>query len=147
MKVLVIGAHGNTGRRIVRRLAEGPHEPLAMIRAPAQRAVFDELGVPTVLADLEYPMDHAIQGCDAAIFAAGSGGATGKDKTVLVDHIGAIRSIVAAQVAQTARYIMLSSINADPSSRAYSIERRNVCASARFIMQPERPGLSRDKSG
>ncbi len=118
MKVLVIGANGNTGRRVIKRLKEGRHEPLAMIRDTKQRATFDDLGVPTVLADLEYPIDHAIVGCAAVIFAAGSGGHTGKDKTVLIDHIGAIRSMVTAQVHGARRYIMLSSINADLESQS-----------------------------
>ena len=113
MRVLVVGANGNTATRLVRRLAEGPHDPVAMIRDPAQRAKFDGLGVPTVLGDLEYPIDHAVSGMDAIIFAAGSGGHTGRDKTVLVDYIGAIRSMVAAEVHGVRRYIMLSSLNAD----------------------------------
>ena len=113
MRVLVIGANGNTATRVVRRLAAGRHDPVAMIRDPAQRAKFDGLGVPTVLGDLEYPIDHAVAGMDAVIFAAGSGGRTGKDKTVLVDHLGAIRSMVAAQMAGARRYVMLSSINND----------------------------------
>ena len=113
MKVLVIGANGNTATRVVRRLAASAHDPVAMIRNPDQRRKFDKLGVPTVLGDLEYPIDHAVAGCDAVIFAAGSGGHTGKDKTVLVDHIGAIRSMVAAQTNGATRYIMLSSINND----------------------------------
>ena len=113
MKVLVMGANGNTATRVVRRLAQSPHNPVAMIRDPAQRAKFDALGVPTVLGDLEYPIDHAIAGADAIIFAAGSGGRTGKDKTVLVDYVGAIRSMVAAQTQGVRRYVMLSSLNAD----------------------------------
>ena len=116
MKVLVIGANGNTGTRVVRKLLSGPHDPIAMIRDPAQRPKFDDMGVPTILADLEYPIDHAVKGCDAVIFAAGSGGHTGKDKTVLVDHIGAIRAIVAAQVQGAHRFIMLSALNADVNS-------------------------------
>ncbi|MBT4162722.1 MAG: SDR family oxidoreductase [Gammaproteobacteria bacterium] len=118
MKVLVIGANGNTGTRVIKRLANGNHDPVAMIRNPEHRAKFDSLGVPTILADLEYPIDHAVQGCDAMIFAAGSGGKTGKDKTVLIDHIGAIRSMVAAQVNDVRRYIMLSSINNDINSKS-----------------------------
>lgn len=113
MRVLVIGANGNTATRVLKRLAGGPHDPVAMIRHPAQRPKFDALGVPTVLGDLEYPVDHAVAGMDAVIFAAGSGGHTGRDKTVLVDHLGAIRSMVAAQVAGARRYVMLSSINND----------------------------------
>jgi uncharacterized protein YbjT (DUF2867 family) len=118
MKVLVIGANGNTATRVVQRLKRSPHQPIAMIRNPAQRGKFDDMGVPTVLADLEYPIDHAVKGCDAVIFAAGSGGHTGKDKTVLVDHIGAIRAMVAAQVHETRRFIMLSALNADVNSRS-----------------------------
>lgn len=119
MKVLVIGANGKTATRVVRRLKESArHEPLAMIRNPEQRAKFDDMGVQTVLADLEYPIDHAVKGCDAVIFAAGSGGHTGKDKTVLVDHIGAIRSMVTAQVHGARRFIMLSTINADVNSQS-----------------------------
>ena len=45
MRVLVIGANGNTATRLVRRLAEGPHDPVAMIRDPAQRPKFDAWGV------------------------------------------------------------------------------------------------------
>lgn len=118
MKVLVIGANGNTATRVVRRLAASCHEPLAMIRNAEQRHKFDEMAVPTVLADLEYPIDHAVQGCDAVIFAAGSGGRTGKDKTVLVDHIGAIRSMVTAQLHGARRFVMLSSTNADVNSQS-----------------------------
>ena len=118
MKVLVIGANGKTATHVVRRLKEGPHEPLAMIRDPAQRANFDDMSIPTVLADLEYPIDHAVKGCDAVIFAAGSGGHTGKDKTVLIDHVGAIRAIVSAQVNGAKRFVMLSALNVDVNSQS-----------------------------
>ena len=117
MKVLVIGAHGLTGKRIVARLVAGPHLPVAMIRHPDQRERFDALGVPTVLGDLEYPIDHAVRGCDAVLFAAGSGSKTGPDKTVLVDHLGAIRSMVTAGVHDAKRYVMLSALRAAPDLR------------------------------
>jgi len=117
MRVLIIGAHGNTGFRVVHRLAASPHEPIAMIRHADQRPQFDELGVPTVLADLEYPIDHAMHECDAVIFAAGSGGETGKNRTVLVDHLGAIRSAVAALENGVGRFVMLSSLNASPDAK------------------------------
>ena len=119
MKVLVIGANGNTATRVVRLIKkETSHEPIAMIRNATQRVKFDKLGVTTVLGDLEYPIDHAIMGCNAIIFAAGSGSQTGKDKTILVDHIGAIRSMVTAQVHGVKRYVMLSTINADENSNS-----------------------------
>lgn len=118
MRVLVVGANGLTGQRIVKLLAGSPHDPVAMIRNGSQRATFDDLGVPTVLGDLEYPIDHAVRGCDAVIFAAGSGSSTGKDKTVLVDQLGAIRSMVAADTEGARRYLMLSSVGADIQSES-----------------------------
>ena len=118
MRVLVIGANGNTATRAVRLLKAGRHDPVAMIRDPNQREKFDALGVPTVLADLEYPIDHAVRGVEAILFAAGSGGHTGKDKTVLVDQLGAVRSIVAAAAAGVRRYVMLSAMNADVQSES-----------------------------
>jgi len=118
VRVLVIGANGLTGQRIVKLLAESAHDPVAMIRDGSQRATFDELGVPTVLGDVEYPIDHAVRGCDAVIFAAGSGSSTGRDKTVLVDQLGAIRSMVAAATEGARRYLMLSSVGADIQSES-----------------------------
>ena len=154
MKVLVIGANGNTATRVIELLKETEHDPVAMIRNPGQRDKFDELGVPTVLADLEYPIDHAVKGCDAVIFAAGSGGHTGKDKTVLIDHIGAIRSAVTAQVQGAKRFIMLSSLNADVNSQSTIAHYHKAKAHAdHFIRESELdytivcPGRLTDEAG
>ena len=116
MNVLVIGANGNTGTRIAKRLAPAGHHAIALIRSETQRPKFDSLGIETRIGDLEHPIDDAMDNVDALIFAAGSGGQTGKDKTVLVDQLGAIRSMVTAQVHGIRRYIMLSSINNDVNS-------------------------------
>ena len=116
MRVLVIGANGNTGTRIVRRLSESENQAIAMVRSESQRSKFDDMNVEVRLGDLEYPIDDVMDGIEAVIFAAGSGGQTGKDKTVLVDHLGAIRSMVTAQVHNVSRYVMLSSINNDVNS-------------------------------
>ena len=116
MRVLVIGANGNTGTRIVRRLSESGNQAIAMVRSESQKSKFDNMNVEVRLGDLEYPIDDVMEGVEGVIFAAGSGGQTGKDKTVLVDHLGAIRSMVTAQVHNVSRYIMLSSINNDVNS-------------------------------
>ncbi len=121
MKVLVIGANGNTGRRIVKLLSSGQHEPVAMIRSAEQAATFDALGVSSVVGDLEEPLDPALEGCDAVIFAAGSGSLTGPGKTLAVDRDGAVRSIAAVEAAGIRRYVMLSSMRADPNSEGYEI--------------------------
>ena len=89
-----------------------------MIRDPSQRSQLHELEVGTVLADLEYPIDHAAAGYDAIVFAAGSGGRTGKEKTVMMDQLGPIRSMVAADVHGAKRFIVLSSINNNVNSKS-----------------------------
>lgn len=116
MRILIAGANGSTGTRVVRLLADGPHEPLAMIRDEAQSPKFEEMGVATVLADLEEPVGHAVEGCDAVVFAAGSGAETGLDKTRSVDRDGAIRLVDAAEAEGADRFVMLSSMGADPTA-------------------------------
>lgn len=119
MRILVIGANGQTGFQAVSHLhAHSDHEPLAMIRSTAQRQRFDELGVASVLGDLEYPIDHAVHGCDAVIFAAGSGGRTGKDMTVMIDRLGAIKAAVTAHRQGVRRFILLSALNASTDSES-----------------------------
>lgn len=134
MTILVAGANGTTGRRIVELLsehaqraaaasAEGASVPVdavrALVRAEDQFARQRRLGAEPVLGDLEDDEDvqEAVGGCDAVIFAAGSGAGTGLDKTRAVDRDGAIRLIDAAEEAGAERFVMLSSINADDPSR------------------------------
>lgn len=119
MQVLIIGANGRTGRRFAKQLLATTHQPVAMIRDPSQRSYFDELGIPTVLGDLEYPIDHAFQaygGFQAAVFAAGSVRQNTIDKAVLVDHIGPIRAASAALMHGARRFLLLSALNADEQS-------------------------------
>lgn len=121
MRVLVIGANGSTGREIVRLLRDGPHDPMAMIRDPDQEGFFRDLDVATVLGDLEEPLDAALEGIDAVMFAAGSGSSTGPEKTLAVDRDGAVRSVVAMEEVGVDRYIMLSALRADPHSEGHPI--------------------------
>lgn len=116
MRVLVAGANGSTGRRVVRRLRRGPHDPAAMIRDPGQRDRFANDGIETVVADLEERLDHAVQGRDAVVFCAGSGAGTSLQKTRDVDRDGAIRLADAAVEAGVERFVMLSSMHADPEA-------------------------------
>ena len=116
MRVLVAGANGSTGFRVVRRLLEGRHHPAAMIRDSDQRPRFDELGAETVVADLERPLDHAVEGCGGVVFCAGSGAGTSLEKTRDVDRDGAIRLVDAAREAGVERFVMLSAMNADPDA-------------------------------
>lgn len=121
MKVLVIGANGNTGTRVVHLLKRGGHEPRAMIRHVDQKPKFDAMASETVRGDLEQDVRHAFDGCDAVIFTAGSGSRTPPEKTDAVDRDGAIRAIDAAVEAGARRFVMLSAMGADPESRGHAI--------------------------
>ncbi|MFT9848166.1 SDR family oxidoreductase [Aneurinibacillus sp. REN35] len=115
MKVLVVGAHGKTGRHIVKLLAKSEqHKVRAMIREEKQTDALEKLGAEEIVfADLEKDISYAVDGCDAIIFAAGSGSQTGPDKTELVDHLGAIKMIEEGEKQAIQRYIQLSSMFAD----------------------------------
>ncbi|MBY0094294.1 SDR family oxidoreductase [Priestia aryabhattai] len=114
MNVLVIGANGQIGERLVRQLQESKkHNPIAMIRKEEQLAKFKEQGVQTALVDLEGNIEdivNIVKSADAVVFTAGSGGHTGPDKTMLIDLDGAIKSMKAAQQAGVKRFIMVSGI-------------------------------------
>ncbi|MCM4161145.1 SDR family oxidoreductase [Antarcticibacterium flavum] len=117
-KILIVGATGDTGMRIVEILNNSQSfEPVAMIRKEEQKGVFEDMDVQWVLANLEENVDHALKGIDKVIFAAGSGGDTGEEKTIAVDQKGAIRVIDAAKKAKVKKFVMLSSMGADDPSQ------------------------------
>lgn len=114
MNVLIIGANGQIGQRLVRKLQESSqHNPIAVIRKEEQLDKFEEQGVKTALVDLEGSIDdiaNVAKDADTVVFTAGSGGHTGADKTMLIDLDGAIKSMKAAEQAGVKRFIMVSGI-------------------------------------
>ena len=113
-RVLVVGATGHTGKRVIEILNNSnTFEPYAMIRKEDQRQMFEDMDVETVLADLEKDVTETVQGMDKVIFAAGSGGKTGEEKTIAIDQNGAIKMIDAAKQAKVKKFVMLSSMGAD----------------------------------
>ena len=113
-RVLVVGATGQTGKRIIEILnSSSTFEPYAMIRKEDQRQMFEDMDVETVMGDLEKNVDQTVQGMDKVIFAAGSGGDTGEDKTIAIDQNGAIKMIDASIKAKVKKFVMLSSMGAD----------------------------------
>lgn len=114
MKVFVVGANGQIGKHLVNLLKNSDdHTVRAMVRKKEQVAEFEEQGIDTSLDDLEGNVDNianAASGCDAVVFAAGSGGHTGADKTMLIDLDGAVKTMEAAEKAGVKRFVMVSSI-------------------------------------
>ncbi len=117
MKVLVVGANGKVGQRVVKKLSAHNHEPIAMIRDESQREALESKGAKVVVADLEKDISHAFKDhLDAVVFAAGSGGSTGKDKTVAVDLQGARKTINEAVKHKVPRYVMISALGANDAN-------------------------------
>ncbi|MFD2551085.1 SDR family oxidoreductase [Bizionia sediminis] len=108
--ILVAGAHGTTGKKIINLLKESQYfNPIAMVRDPAQIPFFEAKQVDTVLADLEKDISAAFnQPIDKVVFAAGSGG----KKVEAVDQEGAKKLINASEKNNVKKFIMLSSMGA-----------------------------------
>ncbi|WP_339755245.1 SDR family oxidoreductase [Algoriphagus aquimarinus] len=112
-KVLVIGANGSTGKIISNLLQNSAtYHPIAMIRKESQAKYFENKGIETVLGDLEKDFEPAYKGVSKVIFAAGSGGSTGPEKTKAVDQEGAIKSVDFAKKHNIEKFVLLSSMGA-----------------------------------
>lgn len=128
MKVLVIGATGGTGGQLLDTLVAGGHRVRAMVRREEQGEQLRERGAEVVPGDLEGAIDAAIDGVEGVCFCAGSGSATGPDKTLLVDLLGAVRTIDACREHGVRRYVMLSAIAAGDPLRGREALRHYLAA-------------------
>lgn len=118
MVVAVIGANGGIGRRLLPRLDEAGHETFGIVRSEDQFDQIRNRGADPRLGDLEGTFAPALEGADAVVFTAGSGGDTGWDKTILVDLWGAKRAVDVCEEREIDRFIMISSRGAgNPESR------------------------------
>lgn len=117
MRIAIAGGHGQIARQLSRLLADGGHEPLALIRNADHEADVVEAGATPVVIDLERADDaelaEAITGCDAVVFAAGAGPGSSAERKLNVDRDGAILLADAAVQAGIRRFVMLSSRRAD----------------------------------
>ncbi|UOQ44253.1 SDR family oxidoreductase [Halobacillus salinarum] len=115
MKVLVVGANGQIGKHVVSLIQDSEGlEARAMIRKEEQAASFENLGAETAVVDLEddiKTISKAAEGVDAVVFTAGSGPNTGKDKTILIDLDGAVKTMEAAKAAGVKRFVLISSFD------------------------------------
>jgi len=112
MDILIAGATGKTGLRLVDQLKAKGHVPIALVRESSDTGALPD-DVALRRGDLTNLESGVCDGCDAVIFAAGSGGSTGPEMTDKVDRDGAKRLIDLAADAGVSRFVMLSSVGAD----------------------------------
>jgi uncharacterized protein YbjT (DUF2867 family) len=119
MKVALAGGHGKIALRLARLLAQRGDEVRSIIRKAEQSDDVREAGAEPVLADLEKASANeaaeAVGSVDAVVFAAGAGPGSGPERKWTVDYGAAVKLIEAAKAAGVDRYVMVSSIGADPA--------------------------------
>ncbi|KAB8153456.1 NAD(P)H-binding protein [Kordia sp. TARA_039_SRF] len=150
--VLVAGATGATGRKVINLLKESQYfNPVAMIRKESQKKQFEMDNVETVLGDLEEDVSHVTKNIDKVVFAAGSNG----KKVDTVDREGAKRLMDAAKKERVQKFVMLSSMGADKPELAGELrEYMEAKANADDYLRIStldyaivRPGALTDKAG
>ena len=122
MDVAIAGGHGQIALRLERLLAAGGHRSRAIVRNPDHAADVEAAGAAPVVLDLEAlagvgALTEAVRGADAVVFAAGAGPGSGPERKRTVDYGGAVKLIAAAQAAGVRRYVMVSTLGADPSPK------------------------------
>ncbi|MEU8616657.1 SDR family oxidoreductase [Streptomyces sp. NPDC048623] len=119
MRVVIAGGHGQIALRLERLLAAGGHEPVGIVRRPEQAADLRAAGAEAVVLDLESAsvedVAAALEGADAAVFAAGAGPGSNAARKDTVDRAAAVLLADAAERAGVRRYVMVSSMGADAS--------------------------------
>ncbi|MBG6085110.1 NAD(P)-binding oxidoreductase [Zhihengliuella flava] len=123
MKIAIIGAAGQVGRRLARRLIEHGDDVTGLFRRPEQAEVVTAAGATPHVFDLTVstPEDlaQALRGHDAVVFCAGAHG-TGMDQTSLIDGKGVEKAIIAADAAMVRRTILVSAMPEAASGREVS---------------------------
>jgi uncharacterized protein YbjT (DUF2867 family) len=120
VKVVIAGGHGQIALRLERVLSARGDEVSGLIRNPDHDGDLRAAGAEPVLCDLEQvgPGDvaTAIEGADAVVFAAGAGPGSGEARKETMDLDGAVKLIEAAKAKGVPRYVMVSSMGADPDA-------------------------------
>jgi uncharacterized protein YbjT (DUF2867 family) len=118
MLVAIAGGHGQIALRLTRLLDERGDQVRSLIRNPDHADDVRAAGGDPVVCDLEAAevpaITDAIQGSDAVVFAAGAGPGSGPQRKGTMDLGGAVKLIAAAKAAGIRRYVMVSSMRANP---------------------------------
>ena len=119
MDVVIAGGHGQIALRLARLLSARGERVRALIRNPDHAADVEAAGAEAVVADMEEldDLSEFVSGADAVVFAAGAGPGSGPDRKWTMDHAGAVKLIAAAKANGIDRYVMVSSMGADPDAR------------------------------
>ncbi|HEX7430154.1 MAG TPA: SDR family oxidoreductase [Mycobacterium sp.] len=162
MHIVIAGGHGKIALILERLLAQRGDSVAGIIRKPAQAADLEAVGAEPLVVDLERSgveeVAEHLRGADAVVFAAGAGPGSGAARKETVDRDSAILLADAAQAAGVDRYLMISSMAADPEAtaddpvfeaylRAKGAADESVRARTDLYSTIVRPGLLTDDPG
>jgi uncharacterized protein YbjT (DUF2867 family) len=126
MRVVIAGGHGKIALLLSGLLAGQGDTAVGLIRSAAHTADLQAVGAQAVALDLENSdaaqVARALQGADAAVFAAGAGAGSGPQRKYTVDLGGAVLLAQAAQRAGVRRFVQISSMGAGRPAPAGSDE-------------------------
>ncbi|MEU2308670.1 SDR family oxidoreductase [Streptomyces misionensis] len=119
MRIVIAGGHGQIALRLERLLAARGDEVAGIIRAAGQADDLRSAGAEPVVLDLESAsveeVAERLRGADAAVFAAGAGPGSGTARKETVDKGAAVLFADAAVRAGVRRFVVVSSMGADPA--------------------------------
>ncbi|WP_277185521.1 SDR family oxidoreductase [Caballeronia sp. BR00000012568055] len=118
IKVLLIGAHGRTGRLIARRLHDEALPFRAMLRRSAHKSEFSAMGAEIVLGDLNYDFSHAFDDITHVIYAAGSSDNEGIQEERAIDRDAVMRTADYAKRRRVRQIVTISALSAYYPERA-----------------------------
>ena len=114
MIVLLAGAHGRLGSRVLALLLHRGHRVRALVRTEGQAAALREIGADAVVADLRGDVEWTADGCDATVFAAG---ARHRGELGAIDGGGAAKLAEAADHYEHSRFVLCSAVGAQHPER------------------------------
>lgn len=112
MKVLLIGAHGRTGRLIARRLHDEAIPFRAMLRKSAHKSEFAAMGAEIVLGDLTNDFSHTFDDITHVIYAAGSAETDGVHEQRAIDRDAVMRTADYAMRRRVQQIVVVSALSA-----------------------------------
>jgi uncharacterized protein YbjT (DUF2867 family) len=115
--VVIAGAHGKIGLRLVALLAGRGDTVAGVVRNPDHVPDLEAAGATPVVLDLEAAradeLAAHLRGADAVVFAAGAGPGSGVARKDTVDRAAAVLLADAARLAGVRRYLLVSSMGVD----------------------------------
>jgi uncharacterized protein YbjT (DUF2867 family) len=120
VRIAIAGGHGKIGQRLIARLSERGDDVRSIDRNPEYGDELRALGAEPVVCDLETATEEdvaaAVGSVDAVLFTAGAGPGSGPERKSTMDYGGAVKLIEAAKATGVSRYLLVSSVGADPDA-------------------------------